>query len=134
MTLAPSTATLLETRKTVADILAAASVPVPEAERVVLALSELVTNAAQHGPQTAIRVEVDVEGDEIELLVKQGSAGGSIPHPDFWRLPDDRSQICGRGLAIVAAVSDTVEVRDDGHTVEIRARFIPGDVDPLDAN
>lgn len=131
-TLEPSAAGVSWSRKAVADCLAAASVPVSDAERVVLALSELVTNAVQHGPPAEICVEVGVEGEEIELRVKQQAGGGTIPHPDVWRLPDDRSQIAGRGLSIVAAVSDAVEVRDDGHTVEVRARFLPGPPSPAD--
>lgn len=129
-TLEPNSAGLIGSRKAVADCLAAASVPVPDAERVILALSELATNAVQHGPPSKIGIEVDVEGDEIELRVKQGPAEGIIPHPDLWRLPADRSQITGRGLGIVAAVSDTVEVRDDGQALEVRARFIPRQTGP----
>ncbi len=121
----PTAAGLIGTRKAVADILADVGVPVSDAERVVLAVSELATNAVQHGPDAAICVEVQVEGDEIELRVKQSAGRGAIPYPDSWRLPDDRSQICGRGLAIVAAVSDAVEVVVDGDIVEVVARFVP---------
>ncbi len=125
ITVEPTSASVFETRRAIADVLAAASVPVPQAERVVLALSELVTNAVRHGPPVEIRIDVDVDGDEIELRVKQRSGHGTIPNPDSWRLPEDRGQITGRGLAIVAAVSDATEVVEAGAVVEVRARFGP---------
>lgn len=125
ITLEPSTERIIEARKAVADALAAASVPVPDAERVILAVSELVSNAVQHGPPTEIRVEVDVEGDEIELRVRQRAEARAVPVPESWHLPDDPAQTSGRGLAIVAAVSDSVEVVVESYVVEIRARFVP---------
>ncbi len=123
ITLEPGTMDLFETRHMIGDALSAAMVPEFETERVVLALSELATNAIQHGPGTPIRIEVHSEGSQIELRVRQQAGSRTIPDPDFWRLPQDQSQVGGRGLAIVAAVSDAVEVRADDETVEIRARF-----------
>lgn len=117
---------LFETRHAIGDALSAAMVPEFETDRVVLALSELATNAIQHGPGTPILIEVHAEGSQIELRVKQRAGERAIPEPELWRLPQDQSQVGGRGLAIVAAVSDAVEVRTDDETVEIRARFFRG--------
>ncbi len=50
----------------------------------------------------------------------------STPPPPYEPAsPAPSAEWFGRGLAIVAAVSDAVEVHDDGHTVEVVARFVP---------
>ena len=75
-TLEPGTMDLFETRHVIGDALSAAMVPEFETERVVLVLSELATNAIQHGPGTPIRIEVHSEGSQIELRVRQQAGAG----------------------------------------------------------
>ncbi|WP_298461961.1 ATP-binding protein [uncultured Cellulomonas sp.] len=73
-----------------------------------LACTELVTNAVLHA-HTAIEVTVDVV-DSVRVAVHDGNA--SLPrHPHY-----DAQATTGRGLALVAAVTDAYGVTDVGPT------------------
>lgn len=87
---------------------------------VTLAVSELVTNAVVHGSGGPVSVRIETASDEVVCVV--GSTGGPLPDPATWRSPGARGRT-GRGLAIVRAVADSVEVEGDGSVVVLSCRF-----------
>ena len=83
-----------------------------------LAVSELATNAIQHGAGDTIDVELTADGDGLCAVVAADSDhAGRIADAKTWQIaPPDA--ISGRGLGIVAAVMDVVEFSaDSGRTV-----------------
>lgn len=85
------------------------AVPTPLAEDVRLVVSELVTNAVEHGQGTVLlrmrrtdsqlRIEVTDENSAPAQLQNAGEEG-----------------LCGRGLFLVAFLADMWGVSDDGRT------------------
>jgi anti-sigma regulatory factor (Ser/Thr protein kinase) len=99
-----------------------------------LGVSELATNAVLHG---AAPIEVRVRGtrEHPRVEVRDGSRESPVmPGSEGPARPDDVLLTFGRGLAIVARVSDAwgAEIEDDGKVVwfapapEIRERGVPG--------
>jgi serine/threonine-protein kinase RsbW len=87
-----------------------------DATDVVLALSEAAANAVEHGHAGAA-MPVDVT-----LALSEGVVTGVVRDHGRWRTPRDHPDR-GRGLAIMRAVSDAVEVdRRDGTTLSFRRR------------
>ena len=83
----------------------------PVIDDVVLATSELVTNAIEHGTGADIGVTLDANSDRIELSVAAPSGG----HPDAAATMPSAEARRGRGLAVVAAISDRLTFeRSDG--------------------
>lgn len=97
--------------------------PVPSAvvDDLVLATSELVTNAVEHGAPAPVRVSVDLRQRIASVIVRSAGDRAAIAEVDGWRVgePERRS---GRGLGIVRQIADVVDVtRFDGY-VEIAVR------------
>lgn len=88
---------------------------------VALVTSELVTNALEHGGSPA-DVFVDVD-DEGRLLVRVESAADALPEPAAGTAPVNELQ--GRGLHIVASLSDHVLISGTEGRVTVTARFDP---------
>jgi PAS domain S-box-containing protein len=72
-----------------------------------LALTEVVTNAVLHA-HTAIEVRLEVGSDELRAEVSDAN-----PYQPQQRAYDDRSTV-GRGMALVAALTDQCGVRSKG--------------------
>lgn len=87
---------------------------------VTLVVSELVTNAVGHGSGGPVTVRIETAPDEVVCVVR--STGGPLPDPATWRFPGVSGRT-GRGLAIVRALADAVEVEVDGSSVVLRCRF-----------
>lgn len=90
-----------------------------------LVVSELCTNAVEAAPRHRIGVHVrfDGDGDQILLAVENPGSIDAIPDPGAWR-PTSPSATGGRGLMIVAALADRVEVearRGESERVMVRA-------------
>jgi anti-sigma regulatory factor (Ser/Thr protein kinase) len=87
---------------------------------VVLAASELVTNAVRHGLGGDVRVEVSAVPSLVTLSVTSRAAPVELPVPESWTQPSPAAE-SGRGLAIVRQVSSRVEVdhRDGSVTVRV---------------
>ncbi|GGS24225.1 hypothetical protein GCM10010252_74270 [Streptomyces aureoverticillatus] len=81
-------------------------------DSVVLAVSELVTNAHHHA-HTSAQVVLTWDGQALHLSVHDSGPGAPAP-----REPDD-SSVGGRGLAIVDALADTWSIHPtaDGKTI-----------------
>ncbi|MFI5808742.1 ATP-binding protein [Streptomyces sp. NPDC051561] len=77
-------------------------------DRVGVLVSELATNAVQHGRADEIRVRLEIGTEALVLMVRSGSAG------EARRRPPSESEESGRGLWLVEAMADRYEVSDDG--------------------
>ena len=91
-------------RRTVVAHLREAETSDPPLSDVALAVSEAVTNAVTHGyvdrRPGRFRVEVDSDGEQLEVLVEDDGRG-MIPRPD--------SPGLGLGLPLIATVADRFE-------------------------
>jgi anti-sigma regulatory factor (Ser/Thr protein kinase) len=87
---------------------------------VALVVSELVTNALQHGTGTAPTVRCAVVGDHFELVVSsEASDGGSQSRGPVAR----PAAPGGRGLYIVATIVDSLTVVGADGRVTVECRF-----------
>lgn len=97
------------------------AVPPDVTDDLVLATSELVTNAIEHGVPLPVRVTVRVAADEASIAVRSYSDPGRIRDVADWRpAPADRRS--GRGLSIVKHLADRVDVVRSGDSIEIIVR------------
>ena len=93
------------------------------AEQMQLATSELVTNALLHGGSGPIELKLHVNDAVAWVrIAAQRDPAAALPPVDQWRIAE-LDQISGRGLGIVKAVSDRVDVEDDGIKLAITACF-----------
>jgi len=80
--------------------------PAPGAEvvdKALLGLSEIVTNAVEHGAGRHFVVACTVIGERVTIEALDGGKGGKLPAVQS--LPDD-SEEGGRGLFLVDSISD----------------------------
>jgi anti-sigma regulatory factor (Ser/Thr protein kinase) len=84
----------------------------------VLATSELVTNAIEHGRSTSVLLTARVDGSHASVSIRSGGAIDHLADVSSWRTaaPD---RLNGRGLGIVRALADNVDVQRAGDEVEI---------------
>lgn len=109
-----------EVRDFVRDVLGDAAVDEATTADIVLAVSELVTNAVVHGAGGPISVRVETSTDELVVLVR--SSGGPLPDPGMWTSPVGGGPT-GRGLAIVRSLADDVTADVEGAVVALRCTF-----------
>jgi anti-sigma regulatory factor (Ser/Thr protein kinase) len=83
-----------------------------------LATSELVTNAFEHGSQQPVRLTVRSEQDEASITVESGGDPGHVPAVDTWTTAR-ADRISGRGLGIVREIADDIDVERMGAGVAI---------------
>lgn len=88
------------------------------ADDVALVVSELSTNALEHGVDDEVRVRLGVDGDV--LLVEVVSASEALPLPAQQVEPHE---ISGRGLRIVSELADALTVATAGRKIEVTCRF-----------
>jgi anti-sigma regulatory factor (Ser/Thr protein kinase) len=84
-----------------------------------LVVSELVTNAIEHGSGGDVEVVVRHEPGSLEVSVC--SVADSLPVPQHRPAPAHHTR--GRGLPIVAALSDSVMITGDHDSVRVTCRF-----------
>jgi anti-sigma regulatory factor (Ser/Thr protein kinase) len=82
-----------------------------------LVTSELVTNAVEYGDSHLVDVSVSVDGAMCILSVTSHSARHLAPSED-WQMSGAGSAT-GRGLGIVRALVDSIDVRADGDRVTV---------------
>lgn len=82
-----------------------------------LVASELLTNAVeQRGPED-VRVELRRRGSKVSLTVANRAGADKLPPVDAWPGLTDAAGARGRGLPIVAALSERIDVeRGSGWT------------------
>lgn len=98
----------------------------PEAvERARLVVSELATNAIEAAPGATFEVTVRLVAEGVAALaVTNPTTGSRPPPPDTWG-PAEPLARRGRGLGIVAALADAVEViENDPANLTVEARII----------
>jgi anti-sigma regulatory factor (Ser/Thr protein kinase) len=87
-----------------------------------LAVSELSTNATQHGSGPAIDVRLAVDSGSLSAVVAADTERpGDIGSVESWHIAPPAA-LSGRGLGIVAAVMDTVEFSSDGGRASFRCQ------------
>jgi anti-sigma regulatory factor (Ser/Thr protein kinase) len=88
-----------------------------------LATSELVSNALEYGaPGVTVIVSDDRSG--VAVTVENEGAGTAVSHDvGSWTIAAP-SEPDGRGLGIVRAVSDRVDLSHHGSRISITARFV----------
>ncbi|WP_055630675.1 ATP-binding protein [Streptomyces hirsutus] len=108
------------TRRHLREALADWGVAEELADTVTLLASELVTNAVLHCRVSCAQVRVTLTLDGAELLL-------DVTDPDRDRLPRPHrpapDEEGGRGLALVAALADAWEYRQEPYTKCVWARF-----------
>jgi anti-sigma regulatory factor (Ser/Thr protein kinase) len=123
---APVTSSIAETRRFVRECVAPLVTDRIRLGDIELATSELVTNAVEHGAHDPVTVGVETTANAIVVAVTSSRASGAMGEPSSWSgpLPAMRT---GRGLAIVRAVSDEIEVDagDDALTIRCTFRLTP---------
>jgi anti-sigma regulatory factor (Ser/Thr protein kinase) len=84
----------------------------------VLATSELVTNAIEHGRSASVLITARHDGSRASVSIRSGGDTNRLADVAEWRTaaPD---RVTGRGLGIVNAIADDVEVVRTGDEVEI---------------
>lgn len=84
----------------------------------VLATSELVTNAIEHGRSSSVLVTARVEAANASVSIRSAGAADHLADVPSWRTaaPD---RVNGRGLGIVSALADDVDVVRAGDEIEI---------------
>ena len=87
-----------------------------------LAVSELVSNAIEHGPEEPVTVIVAATADTVVVSVRSVRSPSGIADPSTWASPLPAVRT-GRGLAIVRSISDEVLVDADHATVTVRCTF-----------
>lgn len=98
--------------------------PPEELPRVILATSEGVTNAIEHGSPAGapVLIEVRIDGDGADLrIVDEGRPG--VPVPVISETPPPPSSPRGRGLIIMRTLADEFHVGGRGTGTEVWMRF-----------
>lgn len=90
---------------------------------ILIAVTEAVTNAIQHGnkqdPTKNVDVTIDVDKSKIAFLVKDQGEGfnpENLPDPTD---PENLEKPNGRGIFLMKNLADEVLFHDDGRTVEL---------------
>lgn len=91
-----------------------------------LMVSELVSNAIEHGAPDQVAVELIVTADEVVLSVQSSGLAEQLPPTDLWTVAS-AADLSGRGLGIVRDLSDSVQVQLDENslTVTVHRRLTP---------
>ena len=112
-------------RSALACVLAREDWPVDSAGRVLLASTEALTNAIEHGSPGGAAVEVDlsVTADRADIRVlDQGRPGSAVPVVPLE--PPPPSAVRGRGLIIISRLSDALEVTPHGGGTQVDVGFL----------
>ena len=91
-----------------------------------LIVSELVSNAIEHGASEQVAVEISVSKTKVVLSVESHGFVDQLPPLEQWALaPAD--EVSGRGLGIVRDLADSVQVvrENSSITITVQRRFFP---------
>ena len=88
---------------------------------IVLAASELLSNGIEHGEGGCL-LDMRRIQDQLILTVTNSVTNADILPAEWWQMPD-ATERAGRGLAIVRAVADAVELRTTPTSVSVSAAF-----------
>ncbi len=93
-------------------------VPADAVTDLMLATSELVTNAFEHGEPKPVSLTVRSNREEASITVVSAGEGSRVPDVDDWKTAQ-ADRISGRGLGIVREIADDVKVERTGGKVAI---------------
>jgi anti-sigma regulatory factor (Ser/Thr protein kinase) len=109
---------LLEIRRQLTDWLAPLAMSETTAADIVLVVNEACTNCIEHAYRNAapglLRIEGDVEGRRITICIADAGV---------WKPPPRHSNTRGRGLPIMRAVSEHVEMEHSPTGTTVRLTF-----------
>ncbi|MGE0026660.1 MAG: ATP-binding protein [Thermoleophilia bacterium] len=112
-------------RSALAAVLAREEWPADGAARMLLASTEAVTNAIEHGSPMggAVEVELTVTTERAQVRVlDQGRPGA--PCPVIPEVAPPSTHTRGRGLLIISRLADDVDLRSAGLGTQISAGFL----------
>lgn len=112
-------------RSALACVLTREEWPTESAGRVLLASTEAVTNAIEHGSPFggAVEVELVVTAERAEIRVADEGRPG-VACPVIPKRPPPPSSPRGRGLIIISRLADDVDVRAVGTGTVLQAAFL----------
>ncbi len=123
ITLAPETSSVPEARRflrsSLDSICCVKAVDDRTAGDLELAVSELITNAVEHGGSSPIDLLIEIGEGCVSLAVTSRGSATSVGPGSEWKVADVTS-ITGRGLGIVRALVDRIDVQWRGDAVTIR--------------
>jgi anti-sigma regulatory factor (Ser/Thr protein kinase) len=95
------------------------------AELVVLCASEAITNAIEHAsvPGAAVEIEIAARPDGARLRVRDRGRPGSVT-PACAPEPPPSTSARGRGLLIMSALADRMELRPAGAGTDVCLEFM----------
>lgn len=111
-------------RCTFAAVLSREGWPAEGIGRLLLAASEALTNAIEHGSPAGgcVQVELAVSGERARMrIVDEGRPG--VPVPRCPSRPPAPTSVRGRGLLIIRRLADEFSLRAAGGGTEVRAGF-----------
>ncbi len=88
-------------------------------EELLVVVSELGANAVEASPSGGPPATIEAWLSRNELAIEVVNQVGSTPDGSSWDL-DDPLRTGGRGLMLVSAFTDDVEVEAEGETVRVR--------------
>lgn len=101
--------------------------PDPVIADLTLAMSELVTNAFEHGLAHPVTITARSNPDGASISVRSSDTAGLDENVDAWALTPETAA-AGRGLGIVRAVADHIDVSRVDDTLEVTVhRVLTGD-------
>ncbi|MEJ7800841.1 MAG: ATP-binding protein [Ilumatobacter sp.] len=118
MELAPRLADLALVRRFVREQLSDAPHEVVADFEIIV--SELLTNAVEHGPLGPLGIQLERGKSGVSLKVDSPNPGADLADADTWSVADV-DQITGRGLGIVRRLADDVSVARTTNTLSITA-------------
>lgn len=83
-----------------------------------LIVSELVSNAIEHGASEQVTVEISVSSTKVMMSVESHGFAEQLPPLETWALAA-ADELSGRGLGIVRDLADTVQVVRENSSVTI---------------
>lgn len=94
-------------------------------ELVVLAVCETLANAIEYGstPGETVEIEIAAGSDRAEVRVTDHGRPGARPPAEI-PAPPGPSAEHGRGLIIMSALADVLDIRPSGRGTEVRLGFI----------
>lgn len=119
MELAPRLADLALARRFVREQLSDAPHDVVADFEIIV--SELLTNAVEHGPLGPLGIQLERWKSGVSLKVDSPNPGTDLAGADTWSVADV-DQITGRGLGIVRRLADDVSVARSTNSLSITAR------------
>ncbi|MDQ1402921.1 MAG: hypothetical protein QOG03_1237 [Actinomycetota bacterium] len=119
----PTTAAVSLARHLLEDWLTRFPVPRDETDDLLLVASELISNAVRHATGNTGGAALRAWAEDADVIIEVEDDGGG---PSAWPVPDDEPPPAdlerGRGLFLVHALSDGVEMETHGPRTTVRCR------------